>query len=80
MELIKRLSSDINNKNIENTTNSEVFSIHNVTKIDTVDGMEERGSKFHGFHLLTWQNCCSRIWGSHFLLETIHDIVPYVFA
>ena len=45
MELIKRLISDINNKNIENRTNLEVFSAHNTMRIDTVDDMEENGSK-----------------------------------
>ena len=45
MELIKRLSSDINNKNIENRTNLEVFSAHNAVRVDTVDDMEENGSK-----------------------------------
>ena len=45
MELIKRLSSDINNKNIENRTNLEVFSAHIAMRIDTVDDMEENGSK-----------------------------------
>ena len=45
MELIKRLSSDINNKNIENRTNLEVFSAHNAMRVDTVDNMEENGSK-----------------------------------
>ena len=49
MELIKRLSSDINNKNIQNTTNSELFSIHNVMRIDTVDDMEEKGSKLQRY-------------------------------
>ena len=49
MELIKRLSSDINNKNIENTTNSEVFSAHNTMRIDTADDMEEKGSKLQRY-------------------------------
>ena len=49
MELIRRLSSDINNKNIENTTNSEVFSAHNTMRIDTVDDMEENGSKLQRY-------------------------------
>ena len=49
MELIKRLSSDINNKNIENTTNSEVFSAHNTMRIDNADDMEEKGSKLQRY-------------------------------
>ena len=49
MELIKRLSSDINNKNIENRTNLEVFSAHNAMRIDTVDDMEENGSKLQRY-------------------------------
>ena len=49
MELIKRSSSDINNKNIENTTNSEVLSAHNAMRIDTVDNMEGKGSKLQRY-------------------------------
>ena len=49
MELMKRSSSDINNKNIENTTNSEVLSAHNAMRIDTVDNMEEKGSKLQRY-------------------------------
>ena len=49
MELIKRSSSDINNKNIENTTNSEVLSAHNAMRTDTVDNMEGKGSKLQRY-------------------------------
>ena len=48
MELIKWLSSDINKKN-NNTTNSEVFSANNSMRIDTVDVMEEKGSKLQRY-------------------------------
>ena len=50
MELIKWLSSDINKKN-NNTTNSEVFSANNSMRIDTVDVMEEKGSKLQRYWL-----------------------------
>ena len=49
MELIKRLSSDINNKNFENRTNLEVFSAHNAMRVDTVDDIEENGSKLQRY-------------------------------
>ena len=49
MELINRLSSDINNKNFENRTKLEVFSAHNAMKVDTVDDMEENGSKLQRY-------------------------------
>ena len=49
MELIKRLSSDINKKNIQNRTNLEVFSAHNAMRVDTVDDMEENGSKLQRY-------------------------------
>ena len=52
MELIKRLSSDINNKNIENRTNLEVFSAHNAMRVDNVDDMEENGSKLQRYWIL----------------------------
>ena len=49
MELINRSSSDINNKNIENTTNSEALSADNALRIDTVDNMEEKRSKLQRY-------------------------------
>ena len=49
MELIKRSSSDINNKNIENATNSEALSADIALRIDTLDNMEEKRSKLQRY-------------------------------